>query len=83
MQYFWQGDDEIYGHIWCIYTVLANPTDFTEIFCVILKDDLPLVSKLVSKLVKIRLHRALSHQVSESLQMHFCYFCLRVHSFRG
>ena len=23
---FWQGNHHIYGHIWCIYTVLANPT---------------------------------------------------------
>jgi len=22
---FWQGNHHIYGHIWCIYTVLANP----------------------------------------------------------
>jgi hypothetical protein len=24
--YFWQGNHQIYGHIRCIYTVLANPT---------------------------------------------------------
>jgi len=23
---FWQGNHQIYGHIRCIYTVLANPT---------------------------------------------------------
>ena len=22
---FWQGDHQIYGHIQCIYTILANP----------------------------------------------------------
>ena len=22
---FWQGNHQIYGHVWCIYTVLANP----------------------------------------------------------
>jgi len=26
IRYFWQGNHQIYGHIWCIYTVLANPT---------------------------------------------------------
>jgi len=26
IRYFWQGKHQIYGHIWCIYTVLANPT---------------------------------------------------------
>jgi hypothetical protein len=26
IRYFWQGNYEIYGHIQCIYTVLANPT---------------------------------------------------------
>jgi hypothetical protein len=26
IQYFWQGDHQIYGHIRCIYTVLANPS---------------------------------------------------------
>jgi len=25
IRYFWQGNYEIYGHIRCIYTVLANP----------------------------------------------------------
>jgi len=25
IRYFWQGDHRIYGHIWRIYTVLANP----------------------------------------------------------
>jgi hypothetical protein len=24
-QYFWQGNHQIHGHIWCKYTVLANP----------------------------------------------------------
>jgi hypothetical protein len=24
---FWQGDHQIYGHVRCIYTVLANPSD--------------------------------------------------------
>ena len=27
IQYFWQGKHQIYGHIRCIYTVLANPTN--------------------------------------------------------
>jgi len=26
IRYFWQGNHQIYGHIRCIYTVLANPT---------------------------------------------------------
>ena len=26
IQYLWQGNHQIYGHIRCIYTVLANPT---------------------------------------------------------
>jgi hypothetical protein len=26
VRYLWQGDYHIYGHIRCIYTVLANPT---------------------------------------------------------
>jgi hypothetical protein len=25
MQYFWQGPHQIYGHIRCIHTILANP----------------------------------------------------------
>jgi len=25
IRYYWQGNHEIYGHIRCIYTVLANP----------------------------------------------------------
>jgi hypothetical protein len=25
VRYFWQGNHQIYGHIRCIYTVLANP----------------------------------------------------------
>jgi len=25
VRYFWQGYHQIYGHIRCIYTVLANP----------------------------------------------------------
>jgi len=25
--YFWQGNHQIYGHLRCIYTVLANPVD--------------------------------------------------------
>ena len=25
LRYFWQGNHQIYGHIRCIYTVLANP----------------------------------------------------------
>jgi len=26
VRYFWQGNHHIYGHIRCIYTVLANPS---------------------------------------------------------
>ena len=26
IQYIWQGNYQIYGHIRCVYTVLANPT---------------------------------------------------------
>jgi hypothetical protein len=26
IRYFWQGNDQIYGHIRCIFMVLANPT---------------------------------------------------------
>ena len=26
MYYIWQGNHQLYGHIWCVYTVLANPT---------------------------------------------------------
>jgi len=25
VRYFWQGNHQMYGHIQCIYTVLANP----------------------------------------------------------
>jgi hypothetical protein len=25
VRYFWQGNHQIYGYIWCIYTALANP----------------------------------------------------------
>ena len=27
IRYFWQGNHEMYGHIRCIYTVLANPNN--------------------------------------------------------
>jgi len=27
-RYFWQENHQVYDHIWCIYTVLANPTLF-------------------------------------------------------
>ena len=30
IRYFWQGFHHIYGHIRCIYTVLANPTNTTH-----------------------------------------------------
>ena len=26
IRHFWQGNHHIYGHIRCVYTVLANPT---------------------------------------------------------
>jgi hypothetical protein len=26
IRYFWQGNHRVYGHIWCVYTVWANPT---------------------------------------------------------
>jgi len=29
--YFWQGNHRIYGHIRCIYTVLANPKDVPSV----------------------------------------------------
>jgi len=31
IRYFWQGNHQIYGHIRCIYTVLANPTHKTQV----------------------------------------------------
>jgi adenosyl cobinamide kinase/adenosyl cobinamide phosphate guanylyltransferase len=38
IRYFWQGNHQIYGHIRCIYTVLANPTNTSRhlfgTFCV-------------------------------------------------
>ena len=38
LRYFWQGNHQIYGHIRCIYTVLANPThaDLINVFEVFL-----------------------------------------------
>jgi len=30
-RYFWQGNHRIYGHIRCIYTVLADPTDMAAV----------------------------------------------------
>ena len=30
IRYFWQGNHQIYGHIRCIFTVLANPTYTTH-----------------------------------------------------
>jgi hypothetical protein len=30
IRYFWQGNHQIYGHIRCIYTVLANPKHVTK-----------------------------------------------------
>jgi hypothetical protein len=27
IRYFWQGNHQIYGHMLCIYTVLANPSN--------------------------------------------------------
>jgi hypothetical protein len=30
--YFWQGNHQTYGHIRCIYTVLANPTYLLQAF---------------------------------------------------
>ena len=30
-RYFWQGNHQIYGHKWCIYTILANPTSCTKL----------------------------------------------------
>jgi len=32
IRYFWQGNHQIYGHIRCIYTVLANPTYVAHMF---------------------------------------------------
>ena len=37
IRYFWQGNHQIYGHVRCIYTVMANPSGKTwgvrETFC--------------------------------------------------
>jgi hypothetical protein len=33
IRYFWQGNHKIYGHIRCIYTVLANPTHILRYRC--------------------------------------------------
>ena len=30
IRYFWQGNHQIYGHIRCIYTVLASPTNMVD-----------------------------------------------------
>jgi len=30
VRYFWQGKHQIYGHIRCIYTVLANSSLFSQ-----------------------------------------------------
>jgi hypothetical protein len=30
-QYFWQGNHQIYGHIRCIYTILANPSHLPHV----------------------------------------------------
>ena len=35
IRYFWQGNHKIYGHIRCIYTVLANPRNVTLSLCFI------------------------------------------------
>jgi len=32
IRYFWQGNHQIYGHIQCIYTVLANPMHVCLLF---------------------------------------------------
>jgi len=32
IRYFWQGNHRIYGHIRCIYTVLANPSHVIRMF---------------------------------------------------
>jgi hypothetical protein len=31
IRYFWQGNHQTYGHILCIYAVLANPTDIATL----------------------------------------------------
>jgi len=31
IRYFWQGNHQIYGHIRCIYTVLANPLHTVDV----------------------------------------------------
>jgi len=33
IRYFWQGNHQIYGHIRCIFTVLANPTHSLRVGC--------------------------------------------------
>ena len=30
IRYFWQGNQQIYGHIRCIYTVLASPRNESD-----------------------------------------------------
>ena len=35
IRYFWHGNYEKYGHIRCIYTVLANPTNMTYMTCIL------------------------------------------------
>jgi len=49
IRYFWQGNPQIYGHIRCIYTVLANPTTVTKCNTpVFLRSVLRLVLSVVS-----------------------------------
>jgi hypothetical protein len=33
IRYFWQGNHPVYGHIRCIYTVMANPTYVRSFTC--------------------------------------------------
>jgi len=45
IRYFWQGNHQIYDHIWCIYrhTVLANPTHSMVMYLVISPQRTPTV----------------------------------------
>jgi len=37
IRYFWLGNHQIYGHIRCIYTVLANPNQLLMVVRVLLE----------------------------------------------
>jgi hypothetical protein len=51
MRYFWQGTHQIYGHIRCIYTVLANPIygAYTRLWPTLMRHDTPYVYSAAHK----------------------------------